>query len=86
MWNHVALCVAIDRFGADRKDRREFTGGSQQLRTFPVIDDIGPLTGGAGSITGEADISFLLTERRYLRRVGCTSLTMARRNGFTKNR
>jgi hypothetical protein len=26
MWNHVALCVAIDHFGADRKDGCKFTG------------------------------------------------------------
>ena len=40
MWNHVALCVAIDRFGADRKDRCEFTGCHQPFRAFQVIDDI----------------------------------------------
>ena len=34
MWNHVALCVAIDRFGVDRKDRCEFTGCHQPFRAF----------------------------------------------------
>ena len=42
VWNHLALCVAMDRFGADCEDGGEFAGGHQPLRIFQMIDDIGP--------------------------------------------